>query len=394
MSNKIKTNKMFGNISIDDFLKNYWQKKPLLIRQAFPDFETVISPDELAGLSCEEEAESRLIIEKGLDGKIPWQVFNGPQDEDIFSQLPETNWTVLIQEANRHVPELQQYIDFFSFIPNWRFDDVMISFAPKDGSVGPHSDQYDVFLLQAEGQRHWHIANYETTDDDLIPDIDCRILKDFTSEQNWVLNPGDMLYLPPGVLHHGVAVNDCLTYSFGFKVGTTADLISGVIPYAVESGKLNNRFVDPDLTRQQSSGEITACSLDKMEKQLHELFQDKQLLRKWLAQYLTESRTDNLCNNDLETNLSVSEIEEYLNNGGELYRNEACRYAYIKTQDSKKYQLFINGEEIEVTPQLKDFIPILTGYRILDKQYLSEFRTIKGFTSFIEQLIGKEYLQM
>jgi 50S ribosomal protein L16 3-hydroxylase len=388
----METNKMIGNITIDDFLKNYWQKKPVLIRQVFPNFKTLISADELAGLSCEEEAESRLIIEKGLDGKTPWQVFNGPQDEQIFSQLPETNWTVLIQEANRHIPELQAYIDFFSFIPNWRFDDVMISYAPKNGSVGPHSDQYDVFLLQAEGQRHWHIADYETTDDDLIADIDCRILKEFTSQQDWVLNPGDILYLPPGILHHGVAVNDCLTYSFGFKVGTTADLISGILPYAVENGKLNNRFTDPGLTLQNSSGEISDHALNKMEQQLHELFQDKQQLRQWLALFLTESRTNNFCGNELEMPLSKNEIQDYLTHGGKFVRNEAYRYAHIKTQDSRKYQLFINGEEIEVAPLLIDFIPILTGHRILDKQLLSSFKDIEGFSLFIEQLINQEYL--
>jgi len=270
----IKTNKI-GDISLDIFLEQYWQKKPLLIRQAVPDFQSIISAEELAGLSCEEMVESRLLIENGLNGKTPWQVIGGPQEEGIFSQLPETNWTLLIQEANRHIPQLQEYIDFFSFIPNWRFDDVMISYAPKNGSVGPHKDQYDVFLLQASGQRHWHIADYPTSEEDLIPDIECRILKTFQSQQDWVLNPGDMLYLPPGILHHGVAVNDCLTYSFGFKAGTKGDLLTGILPYALESGDFKEYYHDPDLKQQQSSGEISEQALNKMQLQLKDLFKLK-----------------------------------------------------------------------------------------------------------------------
>jgi len=274
----IKKNKI-GDITLDVFIEQYWQKKPLLIRQAIPDFTSLISADELAGLSCEEEVESRLLIEKGLDGKTPWQVINGPQEEAIFSQLPETNWTLLIQEANCHIPQLQELIDNFSFIPNWRFDDVMISYAPKDGSVGPHKDTYDVFLLQAHGQRHWHIADYPTTKNDLISDIDCRILKTFTSQQDWILNPGDILYLPPGVIHHGIAVNDCLTYSFGFKAGTSGDLLAGILPYAMESRQLNHYYQDPDLKIQLSSGEISENALNKMEQQLQDIFIDKSLLQ-------------------------------------------------------------------------------------------------------------------
>ncbi|MFK5894920.1 MAG: cupin domain-containing protein, partial [Pseudomonadota bacterium] len=347
----------------------------------------------LAGLSCEEMVESRLLIEKGLDSKTPWQVINGPQDEAIFSQLPQTNWTLLIQEANHHIPQLQELADYFSFIPNWRFDDVMISYAPEHGSVGPHSDQYDVFLLQAQGQRHWFIADYPTDDDDLIPDIDCRILNTFHSQHDWVLNPGDMLYLPPGILHHGIAVNDCLTYSFGFKVGTTADLLSGILPYAVENEKLATRYTDPDLKRQVSSGEITDAALDKMQFQLQELFQDKQQLRQWLASYLTETVNTHEAMYE-QAHLSLAEVKKYLTSEGLLYRNESYRYAHlvIKNKNNTQYKLFINAEEIHIPVQLMEFIPILTGHRILDNKKLSPFISIEGFIQFIETLINKEYL--
>ena len=143
----------WGGLSPEQFLKHYWHKKPLLIRQAFPDFKAILSADELAGISCEEGVESRVLIEHGLDGKTPWQVIHGPQQEDVFEQLPESNWTLLVQEANQYLDELGPLIDCFNFIPNWRFDDVMISFATNQGGVGPHFDNYDVFLIQGAGQR-------------------------------------------------------------------------------------------------------------------------------------------------------------------------------------------------------------------------------------------------
>ncbi len=385
----VKNNKI-GNISIDTFLNDYWQKKPLLIRQAIPDFKSLISADELAGLSLEEFVESRLLVEKGLDKKTPWQVINGPLDEQIFAELPETNWTLLIQEANHHLPQLQELADYFSFIPNWRFDDIMISYAVENGSVGPHSDQYDVFLLQAEGQRHWHIADYPTTDEDLISNIDCRILKEFHSQQDWILEPGDMLYLPPGILHHGVAIGECMTYSFGYNARTNGELFSGILPYFIENGKLGHFYRDPELTLQKSSGEISEQALIKMEKLLLELFKDKQQLRNYLACFLTESV--NLQEETYEQPpLTKEQLLGYISQQGTLYQNEMYKYAYI-TKAKNDYALFINAHEIRVPKQLMEFIPILTGQRILEPKSFSIFSALDEWTDFILFLVNEEYL--
>ncbi|MFK5985489.1 MAG: cupin domain-containing protein [Pseudomonadota bacterium] len=384
------TNNKIGDISIDDFLHNYWQKKPLLIRQAIPAFKSLITAEELAGLSLEEHIESRLMIEQGLDGQTPWQVKTGPLEEELFAQLPETNWTLLVQEANHHLPQLQELTDYFSFIPNWRFDDVMISYAVKNGSVGPHSDQYDVFLLQAEGQRHWHIAEYATTDKDLIENIDCRILKEFHSQQDWVLNPGDMLYLPPGVLHHGIAIDDCMTYSIGYNARTNGDILTGIIPYVMESGLLNNYYRDPELIQQLSSGEISNIALDKMQQQLQELFKDKQQLRHFFASYLTESLNPHNMPYEQEP-ITITQLKAYLDEQGYLYRNEVYRYAYIITDDGL-YNLYINSHKIELSKQLMEFIPVLTGNRILKAELISNFIHLDGWTEFIHFLINNEYL--
>ena len=192
------------------FLQQYWQKKPLLIRQAFSDFQSPISPDDLAGLACEPEIESRLIEEKGALG--PWQVRSGPLTEDDFARLPSTHWTMLVQDVDKHLPELQSLLDPFRFIPDWRRDDLMVSYAPQHGSVGPHTDGYDVFLLQAMGERRWQINDKAMTDAALIEGLDVQILQEFHPDQSWDLQPGDMLYLPPGTgvptRVHGAFIDD------------------------------------------------------------------------------------------------------------------------------------------------------------------------------------------
>ena len=192
---------MLGDLSADAFLQRYWQKKPLLIRNALANYQSPISADELAGLALESEVESRLVETHGMD----WSLKHGPFNEDDFLGLPEQDWTLLVQGVDLWVPEVQALLSKFAFLPPWRVDDVMVSFACPGGSVGPHFDQYDVFLLQVEGQRRWQIGGECSSNTPLRDDSPLRILKEFEAEEEWLLEPGDMLYLPPGVAHWGVA---------------------------------------------------------------------------------------------------------------------------------------------------------------------------------------------
>ena len=187
-----------------DFIRQYWQKQPCLIRQAIPDFESPISPQELAGLACEDEVHSRLIIEKGAE--TPWQLSYGPFAEEVFTALPETHYSLLVSECEKWIPECRSLLAQFQFIPAWRIDDLMVSYAAPGGSVGPHSDEYDVFLLQAEGKRQWQYTDTRVDNPALIADLDLAIMQDFNSDQEAILSPGDLLYLPPGIAHHGVAI--------------------------------------------------------------------------------------------------------------------------------------------------------------------------------------------
>ena len=189
-----------GDITPEQFLSEYWQKKPLLIRNAFPDFEPPVSADELAGLACEADVESRLIIQNPSNDE--WSLENGPFDEERFASLPKTHWTLLVQAVDHWVPEAKALLDQFRFIPSWRIDDLMISYAPKGGGVGPHFDNYDVFLLQAEGQRRWEVGGQYHEGSPRRNDAPVMILPEWDAEESFILNPGDMLYVPPQQLHH------------------------------------------------------------------------------------------------------------------------------------------------------------------------------------------------
>jgi len=252
---------ILGGISAREFLRDYWQKRPLLIRQAIPDFQSPISPDELAGLSLEEEVESRLIIEHG---ESPWELRRGPFAEDTYQQLPERDWTLLVQAVDQLVPEVADLIEHFRFLPNWRIDDVMISYAAPGGGVGPHFDNYDVFLLQAHGQRRWRIGQMCDSESPMLSHGDLRILAEFESTDEWVLEPGDMLYLPPRLAHFGTAEDACMTYSVGFRAPSAAEVLTHFTDFLAQFLPDEDRYSDADLQPSDDPYQIQSDALDRL----------------------------------------------------------------------------------------------------------------------------------
>ena len=349
---------LLGGLSREEFLKQHWQKKPLLIRQALSDYQSPISAEELAGLACEEGVESRLIQEQG--GEKPWQVRHGPFVESDFTSLPETHWTLLVQSVEHHIPELANLLDEFNFIPNWRIDDLMISFAQAEGSVGPHLDNYDVFLLQVQGKRHWHIDESEYSDDDLMPDTDLKILTNFISKEDWVLEPGDLLYLPPGVAHHGVALDDCLTFSIGFRAPTQKELL---IAFSEQIDELKDDvfYSDPDLTLQESSGEIKAEHLQSIRKLMIESLSSDDEFNSWFGRYITEKKNDLVFENE---NLTESEFAKVFEDEGALIRNGNIRMSYIENNES--LSLFIAGEEFCLSKSYMLLVSYICAHHTLE----------------------------
>ncbi|MEH6447366.1 MAG: cupin domain-containing protein [Oleispira sp.] len=279
---------ILGNISKEQFLKEYWQKKPLLIRQAYPNFEPLIPADELAGMSLEEEIESRIILENGPDS--PWQLLSGPFEEETFGTLPKDKWTLLIQGVDQWVPEAADLLQDFNFIPNWRIDDLMISFATDGGSVGPHYDQYDVFLLQAEGQREWRIGQMCSEQDEFLKETKLRLLAKFEETERWVLEPGDMLYLPPRLAHYGISQGNGQTYSIGFRAPSQSELMHSLVDQIDASSNEDQRYGDPDLALQENSGEISEAALQQVRDFMTQALADPVLLSDTIGKLMTESK--------------------------------------------------------------------------------------------------------
>lgn len=236
----------WGDLSAEIFLRDYWQKKPLLIRNAFPGFVPCISADELAGLACEEEIESRLIETDPATGD--WSLEHGPFAEERFATLGSKPWTLLVQAVDHWVPDVAPLMQAFDFIPQWRRDDLMISYASDGGGVGPHYDNYDVFLLQAEGVRRWEFGGLFGKDSPRRDDTPVMILPEWQAEQSFDLQPGDMLYLPPRVGHNGVGVGDgCMTWSIGFRAPSHSEILQGLTQSICDGLSSDLRYEDPDL---------------------------------------------------------------------------------------------------------------------------------------------------
>ena len=382
---------ILGGMAPADFLKEYWQKKPLLIRNALPGFTSPLTPADVAGLACEEDVTARLIIEKG--GDYPWQLRHGPLDESDFGSLPETHWTLLVQEVDRLVPEVAALLGLFRFIPNWRIDDVMVSYAPEGGSVGAHIDNYDVFLLQALGKRRWQINNTPVDDEVLVEDLDVRILKDFTPDEDWVLSPGDVLYLPPRIAHYGVALDDCMTFSIGFRAPSYEELLSGYVMDAVVRLNLSDRrYSDPELKPQNNPGEISPAVLAKIRAVFDELLRDTRQIDRWFGRFITEPRRG-VYQTTPDEPYTETEVGDLLLHTAALERSISARFSYIQHANGDA-SLFVNGGEYYLESDVAFVAPLLSGGEPLNADALQPFLRKEGFVRVITELINEGFLEI
>lgn len=354
-----------GGMSTETFLRDYWQKQPLLIKGAFAGFETPLSPEEVAGMACEVGIESRLILDRSgeRDGTPPWQLRHGPFDEALFAELPQSHWTLLIQEVHKYVPQLAQLLEAFRFIPNWRVDDIMVSYSPVDGSVGPHVDQYDVFLLQGLGRKRWQVSQAEVSEADLIAGVDLRILSHFDAEQSWELETGDMLYLPPGVIHHGVALGDSLTYSIGFRAPSECDMIASFVDYLAQARLPGRHYCDPDLALQQHPGEISSAALQRVREIITSMPVMDDDIARWFGQVVTESKSGDHAE-PLSQPLEVDVFTLRFKQGDTLWRCELSRFACIDCSDQSATVLLFVAGQVETLPlSMKEAVFLLCDQR-------------------------------
>jgi 50S ribosomal protein L16 3-hydroxylase len=330
-----------SNFDIEDFLANYWQKKPLLIRAAISDFKNPVSADELAGLACEDQVESRLISSHN----DRWELQHGPFTEQSFSTLAEQDWTLLVQAVDHWDHDVAQLLNYFRFIPNWRIDDVMVSYATAGGSVGPHFDRYDVFLLQGAGKRQWQLGPACDSDSPLLDDQPLSLLADFQPLQHYLLEPGDILYVPPLVSHWGTAAdNECMTYSIGFRAPSYSELLADVCDERLSQLTEQHRYTDPSLTLQGNPGEIQAAVIDTVQQQLIAQFSDKNLLTEWFGRYMTQPKYAQSDNPD-EHILQANELMELLDQGLQCQRDSSARFAFSRLPD--RHILYVNGNSYD-----------------------------------------------
>lgn len=345
---------MFGSgLSFEDFLRDYWQKKPYLFRQAIPEIISPLSADELAGLACVDGIHSRLIFEsaKYSPESRAWSVRNGPFDDKDFANLPETGWSLLVSDIEKHVPDARDLIDQFRFIPDWRIDDLMISYAPTGSSVGAHVDAYDVFLLQLQGTRRWHIS--ENFDTQCLDNTDIRVLAQFEAEQSWDLLPGDMLYLPPNVAHHGIAQNECMTASIGFRAPELRSLISDFGEFLARQLSEDARYSDPELVPQNHPAEISAHTIHKLKTLLRDSINtDDNTVRRWIGEYVSDTRSGSqLYEND-------SSFDSYHDLARELKRIESIEHnpmsRFVFSHGESNTLLFVDGNCYPCSSQLAE----------------------------------------
>ena len=357
---------LLGTVDPAEFLARYWQKRPLVLRGTVDPSLVAISPEELAGFALEEEIESRLITEDPATGK--WQLQHGPLDEADFGRLPESHWTLLVQSLDYFYPGLDSLIDACDFLPRWRLDDVMVSFATRGGGVGPHVDRYDVFLVQVQGRRRWRIGDTDTDTTACLPHPEISQIPPFEPILDLIAEPGDVLYVPPGVPHWGVALDDSITCSVGFRAPSARDL---VLSWADELGHRENcqqaLYSDCDTLIGDSARDLLPDNL-----------------LRWAGQHLSQAATDAelsaLALGKLVTRLKYpefAEAEEEISGedlltalaGGAVLRHRHPGRACMTVGDTA--YLFVNGAAIRVTPALAPLAKLIVERQALGQEHIA-----------------------
>ncbi|WP_160287549.1 ribosomal protein uL16 3-hydroxylase [Pseudomonas knackmussii] len=379
---------LLGGISADEFLRDYWQKKPLLVRQALPGFESPLEPDELAGLSLEESVESRIVLEHG---KTPWEMRRGPFTEETYKELPESDWTLLVQAVDQFVPEVAELLEHFKFLPSWRIDDVMISYAAPGGGVGPHFDNYDVFLLQGHGRRRWKIGQMCDADSPMLPHADLRILANFEQSEEWVLEPGDMLYLPPRVAHYGIAEDDCMTYSVGFRAPSAAEVLTHFTDFLAQFLSDEERYSDAGMTAVKSGEDqhkIQRDALDRLKNLLQEHMSDERLLLTWFGQFMTEPRYPELVTGE---EIDDGELQQALREGAVLVRNPSARLAWSEVDVG--LLLFSSGQSVVLPKHMEPLLKLVCSADALHSENLGQWLADEDGRKLLAELVKQGSLE-
>ena len=376
---------VLGGITAEQFLSEYWQKKPLLVRNALPEITDLLEPNDVMELALDENITARLIKQKDKDSN-QWTVKTSPLIKGDFQKMPKL-WTLLVQAVDHYSFDLAEMWKKFPFIPQWRRDDIMVSYAPKGGSVGKHFDFYDVFLVQGYGHRRWQLGQMCDADTEFVAGQPLKLLAELDVCFDEVLAPGDLLYIPPGLAHYGVAEDDCLTYSLGFRMPNTAEMVERISDKFSSNSAFRNPLLDIARTHLTQVGEITADELSYLKAELLARLNDSTLLDDAIMSLMAESKyPENIPDAD---EIGTGDLEAVLDQGYALMLEPASRLLY--TEQENALMFWANGEAICVS---QAFTPLLKS--IADGQLVALNAALKNeeILTDIAQLLNESILML
>ncbi|TMP79597.1 cupin domain-containing protein [Pseudoalteromonas sp. S983] len=370
-----------NNLCEQEFLNQYWQKKPLLIKQGFTDFQDPIEAEELAGLAMEESIESRIVTNHNDD----WQAYQGPFED--FEKLTEQHATLLVQAVDHWLSDAAQLLQPFRFIPNWRIDDLMISYSTPKGGVGPHLDQYDVFIIQGQGKRHWRVGLPDPTLKQFAQNKKLLQVEQFEAVIDCILEPGDILYIPPGCPHEGYAIENALNYSVGFRAPNQQDLFSSFADHVIDTDSGQKRYTDHTLALRDSKGELLQSETDKVKTLMQALLNNDELFKHWLGNTLSQAKHE-MDLAPLEEPITCEQMSELIaNNAEEFERLGGVRAIYQQLEDT--LLLSINGENYPLPLCDLNAVTLLTDHDYVNTDDLNAAQPslvfIQTFTTLVNE---------
>ena len=378
---------ILNELNQEQFLRDYWQKKPCVIRGFIPDFADLIDENELAGLAMEESVDSRIVS----NNNGQWSVVQGPIDD--FEQHCLGKWSLLVQSVDRFIDEVDELSDLVNFIPHWRLDDVMMSYSVTGAGVGPHIDEYDVFIIQGSGSRRWQVGlpgDYDT----LLPHPLLKQITDFKPVIDEVLVPGDVVYIPPKHPHNGVALEPCMNYSIGFRAPTDAELLIGIIDQNAYESIPATRYRDENslLSRgvEKLASAVSANELSGLKSSLQQLLASPETDRA-IMQYLSQQALPDF--EPLSEPYSAAEIREILRNRAQLCRLAGVKPIYQDEQDSDEFEFFIDGNMFKTEASIRPYVERVLNHRNIDlnQEFFNSVLEDPHFVSIVTQLVNSSY---
>lgn len=374
-----------NNFNIKQFLSQYWQQKPLVIKQGFSNFIDPLDENDLAGLSQEPSIDSRIVSHTDNS----WQVSHGPF-EDVNAHCLGA-WSLLVQSVDHFIPEADALMRAFDFIPHWRMDDLMVSFSNKDAGVGPHLDQYDVFIIQGKGSRRWQVGlpgDFDTTH----PHKDLSQIAGFEPIIDQVLLPGDIIYIPANHPHNGIALEECLNYSVGFRAPSQQEMLSSLADFAIDNNLFNQRYTDKEIATREFSGEIKQQEVARFKHMLQQLLETDHFSN-WTAQFLSQDGEKQQFDEQDIPHFSHQEIASKLKEGEQFVRAAGIKAVFVEQPSSniQDFTFYIQGEVFSVPLTDKNLVIDFLNCPVffLTNSKLDESSMF--FTQFVTTMVNSGY---